>query len=310
MAVWRSSASGVSSNSRALCSAITACATGPPGTRARAPRTGCRRSATPPSRPAPARSTSSGTTMSRSSGRRSVPGICTARASAAVSLTNSGWPLCNRLPMMPRPGSMTVALSLVGDLAQRDDGAVASGRPPSRRRKMALFCARQQFLGVRGDAVHHGGEVERRREVAAHLGERVRLALRAPCVSSNRRAFSSAMPMPATTVCSRRGRRRVNASSRSSRRCHDDRRAPVARHDRHASAASSRSRRRRFAAAPELAAVILGVAGSPSSVRPVAATPGVEAAIRQRRPASRARDRRAAYVRPALRHPAGLPIAR
>ncbi len=112
LAVCCSSAAWVSSNSRALCSAIAACRDRPcRNARSRASKglPPLRHTAVAPStRRSPA---SSGTTISRSSLRVSVPGSCRARGSAAERLTNSAWPLRSRLPMMPWPGSIVAAFS-------------------------------------------------------------------------------------------------------------------------------------------------------------------------------------------------------
>jgi hypothetical protein len=52
---------------------------------------------------------SSGATINRSFTSGSVPAIWMLRASACVSLTNSGRPAATMLPMMPLPASMLVA---------------------------------------------------------------------------------------------------------------------------------------------------------------------------------------------------------
>ena len=110
VAVWRSSAFRVSSNRRAFCSATVAWRDRPTRNSSSRSSNGwppLRHTAIAPSTWAPARS---GTTISRSSARRGVPAICTARGSAAVSLISCASPLCSRLPMMPTPASITVAL--------------------------------------------------------------------------------------------------------------------------------------------------------------------------------------------------------
>ena len=192
-------------------------ATGRPGTRARAPRRGCRRCATPPSRPAPSSPASSGTTIRRSSRRSSVPGICTARGSAAVSLMNSGRPLCSRLPMMPRPGSMTADLSSIGQSRPARRSRGRSCRRSSGR-KMALFSAASSSLAwpaMRSITVARSSVDDRSRPTSDSADDS--RAWR--CVSSSRRAFSSATPIERgdRSTAGALGRRRTRSRARSSR---------------------------------------------------------------------------------------------
>ena len=110
VAVCCSSASRVSLKSRALCSAIVACRDKPTRNSSSRGSNGL-----PPMRqtaiaPCTLSFDSSGTTIRRSSSPSSVPEICIARGSAAVLLIRSGRPVCSRLPIMPTPGSTTVAL--------------------------------------------------------------------------------------------------------------------------------------------------------------------------------------------------------
>ena len=56
------------------------------------------------------------------------------------------------------------------DVADRHDGAV--GLPAGVGKKDRAVLAAEQVLGVAGDAVHHGGKIQRRRDVAPDLDQR------------------------------------------------------------------------------------------------------------------------------------------
>ena len=76
--------------------------------------------------------------------------------------------------MMPSPTSMTVGLDGLRDVADRDDRTV--GRAAGIGQEDRAAVGAEQVLGVARDAVHHRGEVERRRDVAPDFGERRGLA--------------------------------------------------------------------------------------------------------------------------------------
>ena len=72
--------------------------------------------------------------------------------------------------MMPSPASIVVAAIGCASLP-----TLATARyrgPSSADRKIALVSALEQVLGVTSDAVHHRLQVETRRDVATHLGQR------------------------------------------------------------------------------------------------------------------------------------------
>ena len=65
-------------------------------------------------------------------------------------------------------------LQHIGDVADGDDRAI--GPAIGLRQEDRAVVAMEQLFGVGGDTVHHRCEVEGRRQVATHLGERSRLA--------------------------------------------------------------------------------------------------------------------------------------
>ncbi len=116
----------------------------------------------------------SGATIRRSRSAWSVPGIWIARGSAPVSLMNSARPVCNEAADDAFAHLDDRGLDGLRNISDRDDRTVSLRIRVGQEDRAAVRV--EQILGMARDAVHHGGEIECRRDVAPDFGERRGLA--------------------------------------------------------------------------------------------------------------------------------------
>ena len=213
-AVCRSSASDVSLKRRAFCSATAACSDSP--TRK---SSSCGSNGLPPVRHtaiAPC------TASPESERHHHHPLVALRRGARNLHGARVGLRVVDefRLPALQQLPDDAFArddrrgLDLVGRCSERDDRAVGATVRPGRKIALSLAVSRSfACVAMRSITV---AEVERGGQVAADVGEQRGRSSRARrCVSSKRRAFSSATPMLAAIVDSRRTSASPNACSRS-----------------------------------------------------------------------------------------------